>query len=63
MNESVGNADSSVSPYLKAYVKQGNTCVVSLIGEGSSRELSANLGQPVVGVIVAGSAMVIEQTN
>ncbi len=41
-----GNRDSKVSPFLKAWIMQGTTCVVGLIGEGTSRELSALWGQP-----------------
>lgn len=42
----VGNMDTSISPYLKAWIKQGDKCVVGLIGEGSALELQANWDSP-----------------
>ncbi|WP_419660747.1 conserved uncharacterized protein, PmgG [Desulfosarcina variabilis str. Montpellier] len=42
----VGNADKNISPYLKAWIKQGNTCVVGVIGEGTSKEVQANWNSP-----------------
>ncbi|SKA52609.1 hypothetical protein [Photobacterium toruni] len=38
----VGNNDPKVSQYLKVWIKQGNTCVVGVIGEGTEKELTAN---------------------
>ncbi|MFI3273232.1 hypothetical protein [Vibrio sp.] len=38
----VGNNDPKVSQYLKVWIKQGNTCVVGVIGEGTAKELAAN---------------------
>ena len=45
----VGNNDPSVSPYLKCWIKQGNTCVVGVIGAGTSKELTANWQSPFEG--------------
>ncbi|MFA5618461.1 MAG: hypothetical protein WDK95_16735 [Syntrophorhabdaceae bacterium] len=42
----IGNNDPSVSPYLKAWVIQGNTCVCGVIGEGTSQEIIANWNSP-----------------
>ena len=47
-----GNVDSKVSPYLKAWIAQPDseskisTCVVGLIGPGTSRSLQANWNSP-----------------
>ncbi len=41
-----GNADNSVSPYLKAWIKQGDAIVCGVIGEGSSTELQSNWDSP-----------------
>lgn len=47
-----GNADSKVSPYLKAWIAQPDSqskisaCVVGLIGAGTSRSLQANWNSP-----------------
>ena len=47
-----GNADNSVSPYLKAWISQPDSqknitsCVVGLIGPGTSRSLQANWNSP-----------------
>jgi hypothetical protein len=47
-----GNADARVSPYLKAWIAQPDkdrkisTCVVGLIGDGTSRSLQANWNSP-----------------
>lgn len=38
----VGNNDPKISQYLKVWIKQGNTCVVGVIGEGTAKELTAN---------------------
>lgn len=42
----VGNADPKVSPYLKTWIKQGNTCVVGVIGEGTTKEIQVNWNSP-----------------
>lgn len=42
----VGNADSSISPHLKVWIKQGGTQVVGVIGEGTTRDLQANWNSP-----------------
>ncbi|MCC8380441.1 hypothetical protein [Xenorhabdus sp. PB30.3] len=42
----VGNNDPKVSQYLKCWIKQGNTCVVGVIGEGTAKELNANWNSP-----------------
>jgi len=42
----LGVNDPKVSPYQKCWIKQGNTCVVGIIGEGTSRELQANWNSP-----------------
>ena len=42
----VGNNDTNVSPYLKAWVKQGNVLVAGVIGEGTSKEVTANWNSP-----------------
>ena len=42
----VGNADKKVSPYLKCWIKQGNVCVVGVIGEGTSKEIQVNWNSP-----------------
>ena len=42
----VGNADSSVSPFLKAWIQQGSTLVCGVIGEGSTTELQSNWDSP-----------------
>jgi hypothetical protein len=48
----VGNADSKISPYLKAWISQPDwdgkisTCVVGLIGPGTSASLQANWNSP-----------------
>lgn len=47
-----GNADAKVSPYLKAWVAQPDeenkisTCIVGLIGPGTTRSLQANWNSP-----------------
>ncbi len=47
-----GNADARVSPYLKAWIAQPDdtekisTCVVGLIGPGTTRSLQANWSSP-----------------
>ena len=45
----VGNNDSSISPYLKCWIKQGNTCVTGVIGDGTSKDLTANWQSPFEG--------------
>ena len=45
----VGNNDTAVSPYLKCWIKQGDTCVVGVIAEGTSKELTANWQSPFEG--------------
>lgn len=45
----VGNNDPKVSPYLKIWIKQGNTCVVGVIGEGTAKEITANWNSPFEG--------------
>lgn len=45
----VGNNDPKVSQYLKCWIKQGNTCVVGVIGEGTAKELNANWNSPFEG--------------
>lgn len=42
----VGNNDPEVSPYLKIWIAQGSTCVVGVIGEGTSKEITANWDSP-----------------
>ena len=42
----VGNKDSSISHYLKAWIKQGDTIVCGVIGEGASADLQANWDSP-----------------
>ncbi len=42
----VGNADSSVSPFMKAWIQQGSTLVCGVIGEGSTTELQSNWDSP-----------------
>jgi hypothetical protein len=42
----IGNNDPKVSPYLKAWVIQENTCVCGVIGEGTSQEIMANWNSP-----------------
>ncbi len=42
----VGNNDPAVSPYLKAWIKQGNVCVCGVIGEGASKDIVANWNSP-----------------
>ena len=42
----VGNKDPHVSPYLKAWIKQGNTCVCGVIGEGTTKEIQVNWNSP-----------------
>jgi hypothetical protein len=42
----VGNNDPDVSPYLKAWVQQENTLVCGVIGEGTSKEITANWNSP-----------------
>lgn len=50
--QACGNADEKVSPYLKAWVSQPDdqntisSCVVGLIGQGTSRSLQANWNSP-----------------
>ena len=44
-----GNNDPAVSPHLKAWVKQGNVCVVGVIGEGTTKTLTANWESPFEG--------------
>ncbi len=40
--EIIGNNDPKVSPYLKAWIIQGNTCVCGVIGEGTSQTILSN---------------------
>lgn len=42
----IGNNDRSVSSFLKAWVKQGNVLVAGVIGEGTSKEVTANWNSP-----------------
>lgn len=42
----IGNNDSTISPHLKCWVKQGNTLVVGAIGEGTMLDLQANWESP-----------------
>ena len=42
----VGLQDKSISNYLKAWIQQDDTCVVGLIGPGTSRQLQANWNSP-----------------
>ena len=42
----VGNADNSVSPFLKAWIQQGSTLVCGVIGEGSTTDLQSNWDSP-----------------
>ena len=42
----MGNKDPHVSPYLKAWIKQGNTCVCGVFGEGATKEIQANWNSP-----------------
>ena len=42
----VGLQDKSISNYLKAWIQQGDMCVVGLIGPGTSRQLQANWNSP-----------------
>ena len=42
----VGNNDPRVSPFLKAWIRQGLTCVCGVIGEGTSKEIVANWNSP-----------------
>lgn len=44
--EIVGNNDPKVSPYLKAWIIQENTCVCGVIGEGTSQDVMANWNSP-----------------
>ncbi len=44
--EIIGNADKQLSPYRKAWIMQGNTCVVGAIGEGTSKEIQVNWNSP-----------------
>lgn len=45
----VGNNDTAVSPYLKCCIKQGNTCVIGVIADGTSKEITANWESPFEG--------------
>lgn len=42
----VGNNDKSVSPHLKAWIKQDLTMVCGVIGEGTTKEVTANWNSP-----------------
>ena len=42
----VGNADESVSPYLKAWIHDESTLVAGVIGEGTTKDLVANWTSP-----------------
>ncbi|MFH1984779.1 MAG: hypothetical protein ABIL58_23305 [Pseudomonadota bacterium] len=42
----VGNNDPKVSPYLKAWIRQGSVCVCGVIGEGTSKEIQVNWNSP-----------------
>ena len=44
--EIIGNNDPKVSPYLKAWIIQENTCVCGVIGEGTSQDIIANWTSP-----------------
>lgn len=46
MAQVYGNADKSVSEYLKAWIKAGDIWVVGLIGPGTSRQLQSNWTSP-----------------
>ncbi|MTI11639.1 hypothetical protein [Sansalvadorimonas verongulae] len=45
----VGVNDPAVSPYCKCWIKQGDTVVVGVIAEGTSKELAANWNSPFEG--------------
>ncbi|WP_157067347.1 hypothetical protein [Desulfosarcina cetonica] len=45
-HQNSGNADKNLSPYLKCWVMQGNTCVVGAIGEGTTKEIQVNWNSP-----------------
>ena len=55
---SLGNADSDISEYLKAWIKQDrggvNTVVCGVIGEGTSKELVSNWESPFDGESLGG---------
>jgi hypothetical protein len=42
----VGTRDNNLSPYLHAWIKQGTDCVVGVIGEGTSKELTPQWKSP-----------------
>lgn len=42
----VGNNDPHVSPFLKAWIRQGRTCVCGVIGEGTTKEIQVNWNSP-----------------
>lgn len=54
----VGNNDPSVSPYLKTWIKQGNTVVCGVIGDGTSKEIQANWNSPFEGESVGSKAQI-----
>jgi hypothetical protein len=41
-----GMRDKRISPYLKAWIMQGNVCVVGLIGSGTERNIEAQWDAP-----------------
>ena len=45
----LGVTDERLSPYHKVWIMQGNTCVVGVIGEGTSKSVQANWSQPLQG--------------
>ncbi|MET4696639.1 hypothetical protein [Endozoicomonas lisbonensis] len=45
----LGVTDDRLSPYHKVWIMQGNTCVVGVIGEGTSKSVQANWSQPLQG--------------
>lgn len=47
--KSVGNADGSISPYLKAWIKRGNNICCGVIGDGSTLDLQSNWDTPFEG--------------
>lgn len=47
--EFVGNVHGQISPHLKAWIMQGDVCVVGVIGEGTSRQLQTNWDSPFEG--------------
>jgi hypothetical protein len=45
----VGNNHGQISQHLKAWIMQGDVCVVGVIGEGTSRQLQTNWDSPFEG--------------